>query len=45
VLGFESHRAARNLCLGLTVLTLVVASLTDWRARDQKRLIGTPAAS
>jgi hypothetical protein len=30
VLGFSGHRAARNLCFGLTALTLVVAALTDW---------------
>jgi hypothetical protein len=29
-LGFADHRAARNLCFGLTALTLVVAVLTDW---------------
>ena len=29
-LGFAKHRAARNLCFGLTALTLVVAALTDW---------------
>jgi hypothetical protein len=29
-LGFADHRAARNLCFGLTALTLVVAALTDW---------------
>ena len=27
-LGFQRHRAARNLCYGLTALTLVVAALT-----------------
>lgn len=32
VLGFSEHRAARNLCFGLTALTLVVAALTDWSA-------------
>ena len=32
VLGFSQHRAARNLCFGLTALTLVVAALTDWGA-------------
>jgi len=31
-LGFSKHRAARNLCYGLTALTLVVAALTDWNA-------------
>jgi hypothetical protein len=30
LLGFSSHRAARNLCFGLTALTLVVAAMTDW---------------
>jgi hypothetical protein len=29
-LGFAEHRAARNLCFGLTALTFVVAALTDW---------------
>jgi hypothetical protein len=33
-LGFADHRAARNLCFGLTALTLVVAALTDWN-RDE----------
>ena len=33
-LGFGRHRAARNLCYGLTALTLVVAALTDWNAED-----------
>jgi hypothetical protein len=33
VLGFAEHRAARNLCFGLTALTLVVAALTDWDGR------------
>ena len=32
VLGFAHHKAARNLCFGLTALTLVVAALTDWSA-------------
>ena len=32
ILGFSEHRAARNLCFGLTALTLVVAALTDWKA-------------
>ncbi|HEX6052131.1 MAG TPA: hypothetical protein VFZ21_22850 [Gemmatimonadaceae bacterium] len=31
-LGFRRHRAARNLCYGLTALTFVVAALTDWNA-------------
>ena len=30
--GESNHRAARNLCFGLTALTLVVAALTDWNA-------------
>jgi hypothetical protein len=30
ILGFSQNRAARNLCFGLTALTLVVAALTDW---------------
>jgi len=34
VLGFSEHRAARNLCFGLTAITLVVAALTDWDARQ-----------
>jgi hypothetical protein len=33
-LGFAEHRAARNLCFGLTALTLVVAALTDWERRQ-----------
>ena len=33
-LGFSKHRAARNLCFGLTAMTLVVAALTDWDARQ-----------
>ena len=32
-LGFAKHRAARNLCFGLTALTVVVAVLTDWDER------------
>jgi hypothetical protein len=30
MLGFAGHRAARNFFLGLTAVTAVVASLTDW---------------
>jgi len=30
-LGFADHRAARNFLFGLTALTFVVASLTDWK--------------
>ena len=33
-LGFADHRAARNLCFGLTALTVVVAALTDWDRRQ-----------
>jgi hypothetical protein len=33
-LGFANHRAARNLCFGLTALTLVVAALTDWDSKQ-----------
>jgi hypothetical protein len=33
-LGFAHHRAARNLCFGLTALTVVVAMLTDWERRQ-----------
>ena len=32
LLGFSENKAARNLCFGLTALTLVVAALTDWQA-------------
>jgi hypothetical protein len=32
LLGFADNKAARNLCFGLTALTLVVAALTDWKA-------------
>jgi hypothetical protein len=34
VLGFADHRAARNLCFGLTALTVVVAALTDWNRNE-----------
>jgi hypothetical protein len=34
VLGFSNHRAARNLCFGLTALTVVVAALTDWSSDE-----------
>ena len=33
-LGFADHRAARNLCFGLTALTVVVAALTDWDSNE-----------
>lgn len=35
VLGFQDHRAARNLCFGLTAITLVVSALTDWNGAGQ----------
>lgn len=34
ILGFADHRAARNLCFGLTAITFVVAALTDWEKRS-----------
>jgi hypothetical protein len=34
LLGFSENRAARNLCFGLTALTLVVSALTNWDADD-----------
>ena len=34
VLGFADNKAARNLCFGLTALTLVVAALTDWSSKQ-----------
>ena len=34
VLGFASHRPARNFFFGLTALTVAVAALTDWSKRD-----------
>ena len=37
VLGFARHRPARNLALGLTALTLVVAALTDWSGKRTRR--------
>ena len=36
LLGFSNHRAARNLCFGLTALTVVVAALTDWDGDDSE---------
>jgi len=33
-LGFADHRAARNVCFGLTALTVVVAALTDWDGNE-----------
>ena len=37
LLGFADNRAARNLCFGLTALTLVVSALTDWNAPSANR--------
>jgi hypothetical protein len=34
VLGFADHKAARNLCIGLAAMTLVVAALTDWEEEE-----------
>lgn len=39
LLGFPHDRAARNFLLGLTAVTAVVASLTDWTA-DGRTLVG-----
>ena len=33
--GFAKHRAARNLCFGLSALTVAVAALTDWDDDDE----------
>ncbi len=38
LLGFSRDRPARNFLLGLTAVTAVVASLTDWTANE--RFIG-----
>ena len=37
LLGFADNRAARNLCFGITALTLVVAALTDWNGASADR--------
>jgi hypothetical protein len=37
VLGFADDRAARNMCFGLSALTLVVSALTDWDQRNRRR--------
>ena len=34
LLGFADNKPARNFFFGLTALTLVVAALTDWDARQ-----------
>ena len=36
LLGFGNHRAARNLCFGLTALTLIISALTDWNATNAR---------
>jgi hypothetical protein len=35
--GFKTNKAARNLCFGLTALTVVVAALTDWSGMAGRR--------
>src|ERR1041385_2649416 len=37
LLGFADDRAARNMCYGLTALTLVGSALTDWDQEDRKK--------
>lgn len=37
VLGFARNSVARNFFFGLTALTALVASFTDWDAVDEKR--------
>lgn len=37
LLGFADDRAARNMCFGLSALTVVVSALTDWDQRNRKR--------
>lgn len=37
ILGFADDRAARNMCFGLSAMTLVVSALTDWDQRNRKR--------
>ena len=37
LLGFANDRAARNMCFGLSALTLVVSALTDWDQRNRRR--------
>jgi hypothetical protein len=37
LLGFADSRAARNLCFGLTAMTLVVAALTDWNGAGTRK--------
>lgn len=37
LLGFADDRAARNMCFGLSALTVVVSALTDWDQRSRKR--------
>ncbi len=37
LLGFANDRAARNMCFGLSALTLVVSALTDWDQSNRRR--------
>jgi hypothetical protein len=37
LLGFSENRAARNICFGLTALTLLVSALTDWDQKAPRR--------
>lgn len=37
LLGFADDRAARNMCFGLSALTLVVSALTDWDQSNRRR--------
>jgi len=37
LLGFADDRAARNMCFGLSALTVVVSALTDWNQRKRRR--------
>lgn len=37
LLGFQEHRAARNLCFGLAAFTGIVVALTDWNGRTRPR--------
>src|SRR5689334_2822206 len=37
ILGFADDRAARNMCFGLSAMTLVVSALTDWDQKNRKR--------
>jgi hypothetical protein len=37
ILGFADDRAARNMCFGLSAMTLVVSALTDWDQKNRRR--------